>query len=185
MEVMAKPSQVILLVEDSRHQQFIFRYLRMLGLKPHAMRVVKSPSGACSAEQWIRERFAIEVEEYRSRHAETKLIVLIDADTHSVQQRLRQLDQALHENGVPLIYDTEEIARLVPKRNIETWILCLNEVPVDEIADYKRNHNDWTELIRAAAVTLYGWSRPNASVPLSCVESLQVGIRELRRLNLR
>jgi hypothetical protein len=181
---MTKPSQVILLIEDSRHHQFIFRYLRTVGLEPRAMRIVRSPSGAGSAEQWVREQFAIEVGEYRGRHAKTKLIVVIDADTHTVHQRLRQLDQALQEAGITLIRDTEEIARLVPKRNIETWILCLNDVPVDEATDYKRPRNDWTELIRTAAVTLYGWSRSNTAVPPSCVESLQFGIQELRKAGL-
>jgi hypothetical protein len=79
MGVVAKPSQVILLVEDRHHEQFICRYLRKLDFGRHAIRIVKSPSGAGSAEQWVRERFAIEVEEYRSRKAKTKLIVLVDA----------------------------------------------------------------------------------------------------------
>ena len=181
---MTKTSQVILLVEDSRHQQFIFRYLRTVGLEPRVIRVFKSPSGSGSAEQWVRERFAIEVEECRARRAKTKLIVVIDADTHTVPQRLRQLDQALHEAGVASIRDTEEIARLVPKRNVETWILCLNDIAVDEDTDYKRTRNGWPELIRTAAATLYEWSRPNTAAPPSCVESLQHGIRELRKARL-
>ncbi len=182
---MAKPSQVILLVEDRHHEQFVLRYLRKLDFGKHAMRIVKSPSGAGSAEQWVRERFAIEVEAYRGRQAKTKLIVLIDADTRSVQYRISQLDQALREAGVPQISDDrEEIARLVPKRNIETWILCLNDVQVNEHTDYKRARDNWNELIQAAVVRLYVWTRRNAQVPPSCVESLQIGIRELQKLNL-
>jgi hypothetical protein len=182
---MAEPSQIILLVEDSRHQQFIFGYLRKLGFGTHAMRIEKSPSGEGSAERWVRERFAIEVEACRGRQAETRLIVLIDADTHTVQQRISQLDQALRDAGAPLIpNDSKEIARLVPKRNIETWILCLNEGQVNEDDDYKRTRDNWTELIRSAVSTLYVWTRPNAAVPPSCVESLEIGIRELQRLGL-
>ena len=182
---MAKPSQVILLLEDSRHQQFIFRYLRKLGFGPHAVRVSKSPSGAGSAEQWVRERVSIEVQALRARQAETKLIILIDADTQTVLQRIRQLDQALQQAGVPPIRDnTEQIARLIPKRNIETWILCLNDVLVDEEEDYKRAHDNWTDLIRTAVATLYIWTRPNAVVPQSSVESLRIGILELQKLGL-
>jgi hypothetical protein len=71
--------------------------------------------------------------------------------------------------------------RLVPKRNIETWILCLNNVQVNEDTDYKKRESvKWTELIRAAVGTLYLWTRPNAAPP-SFVESLQIGIRELQR----
>ena len=185
MGVVAKPSQVILLVEDSHHEQFIFRYLRTLDYGTHDMRIVKSPSGAGSAEQWVRERFPIEVEAYRGRQAETKLIVLIEADTRSVQQRMSQLDQALREAGVPPISSNEEgIARLVPKRNIETWILCLNEVQVNEETDYKRTRDNWNKLIRTAAGTLYVWTRPRAPLPTSCVESLRIGIQELQKVKL-
>jgi hypothetical protein len=182
---MAKPSQVILLVEDGRHKQFIFGYLRRLGFGTHAMRIEKSPSGEGSAEQWVRQRFPVEVEACRHRQAETRLIVLIDADTHSVQERTAQLDQALREAGAPVIpADTKEVARLVPKRNIETWILCLNAEQVNEATDYKKTRDSWTELLRTAVGTLYVWSRPKAAVPMSCVESLQIGIRELQKLGL-
>jgi hypothetical protein len=81
MGVVAKPSQIILLLEDSHHEQFIFRYLRKLNYGTHAIRIVRSPSGAGSAEQWVRDQFAVEVEAYRNRQAKTKLIVLVDADT--------------------------------------------------------------------------------------------------------
>jgi hypothetical protein len=185
MGVVAKPSQVILLVEDTLHEQLIFRYLRRLGFGIHAMRIVESPSGEGSAEQWVRERFAAEVEACRGRQAETRLIVLIDADTHTVQERIAQLDKALQEAEAPVIPDdTNEIARLVPKRNIETWILCLNDLEVNEDTDYKRTRDNWSELVRPAVSTLYGWTRPSAAVPPSCVESLQIGIGELRKLRL-
>jgi hypothetical protein len=80
--------------------------------------------------------------------------------------------------------DNEVIARLVPKRNIEIWILCLNDVLVNEGTDYKRTRDNWTELIRPAVSTLYVWTRPRTAVPPSCVESLQMGIRQLRKLGL-
>ena len=185
MGIVAKPSQIILLVEDILHQQFIFRYLRTLGFGTHAMRIEKSPAGEGSAEQWVRERFAIEVEACRSRQAETRLIVFIDTDTHSIRERIAQLDKALLDAGAPLIPDdTKEIARLVPKRNIETWISCLNNVQVNEDTDYKRTRDNWAELVRPAVSTLYVWTRPRAAVPPSCIESLQIGIRELRKLGL-
>jgi hypothetical protein len=104
-------------------------------------------------------------------------------DTRSVQQRISQLDQALREAGGPPISNNEEgIARLVPRRNIETWILCLNYVQVDEDTDYKRTRDSWNEMIRTAVGALYVWARPLAPVPPSCVESLRIGIRELQRL---
>jgi hypothetical protein len=182
---MPNPSQIILLVEDGRHQQFILNYLRRAGLKMHAMRIRKAPSGAGSAEQWVREQFASEVKAYRGRQAETQLVVLMDSDTRTVGQRIRQLDEALHQRGAqPIDRHAEKIARLFPKRNIETWILCLNAVLVNEDTDYKRTRDHWTDLIRSAASVLYTWTRPNAAIPASCVESLRDGIAELRNLGL-
>lgn len=149
------------------------------------MRVVKSPSGEGSAEQWVRERFAIEVEAYRGRQAETRLIILIDADTHTVRQRIRQLDRALEQADVaPINNRMDAIVRLIPKRNIETWILCLNGVAVDEKTDYKKPRDDWSDLIRIAIGVLYESTRPNAPIPQRYVESLRMGIEELRILQL-
>jgi hypothetical protein len=62
----------------------------------------------------------VEVQAYRRRHAraETTLIVVIDADNLSVQDRLAQLDHAMDEaKADPIRPDAEQIARLVPKRH--------------------------------------------------------------------
>jgi hypothetical protein len=184
----ARPSQVIVLIEDSIHQRFVFRYLRRCGLEQHMMRFVSYPAGKGSGEQWVRQQFAVEVEVYRRRraNAETTLIVVIDADDRSVDERLAQLDRSLDEALADRIRpDAEQIARLVPKRNIETWIFCLNDVRVDEVTDYKRTPNDWKTLIRSGIETLYNWTRPNAQLPASCVSSLRLGVAELYRLDLR
>jgi hypothetical protein len=185
---MATPSHVIVLVEDSRHQQFVWRYLRRCGLEQHTMRFKLSPAGAGSGEQWVRERFAVEVEAYRQRRAraETTLIVVIDADNRLVPERLAQLDSNLDEAQADRIRPgAEQIARLVPRRNIETWILCLNDDPVDEETDYKRTGHDWTTLIRSGTERLYSWTRPGAQLPASCISSLRLGVAELKRLDFR
>ncbi|HEY5330297.1 MAG TPA: hypothetical protein VIJ79_10465 [Acidobacteriaceae bacterium] len=182
--MMPTPSRIILLVEDAHHEQFIRKYLKILGFGGRDLRLNKSPHGTGSAEQWVREQFANEVDACRRRHAQTKLIVLIDADTRTVLQRMRQLDQALHEAGyAPIDNSTGEILRLVPRRNIETWILCLNNRKVDEETDYKSPNDNWGDLIRTAVAELYAWTRPNAVVPASCVESLHSGMRELQKLS--
>jgi len=180
---MAKPSEVIVLVEDNRQQQIIRRYLRRVGLDTHAMRFELPSSG--SGEQWVRERFPVEVAAYRNRRAraETKLIIIIDADNLTLAERLGQLDQKLRDTTSELISAGEQVAKLIPRRNIETWILCLNAVPVDEDTDYKRPRHDWSDLIVAAAETLYDLSRPNARVPEHHIPSLEHGLVELRKLD--
>jgi hypothetical protein len=181
---MANPSLVIALIEDIRQQHLVFRYLRRIGLESHAVRFIPPLSG--SGEQWVREQFPVELTAYRRRssRAETKLIAVIDADDFTLQDRLAQLDQKLQEADVELIrMEIEQVARLIPKRNIETWILCLDGVSVEEETDYKRPRRDWAELVRPAAETLYIWTRPNAQIPDRCVPSLRHGVGELRRLN--
>jgi hypothetical protein len=71
---------------------------------------------------------------------------------------------------------------LVPKRNIETWILCLNEHAVDEETDYTETRSNWNELIAQGAETLCQWTRSTTEPPNHCVNSLRTGVRELRRL---
>jgi hypothetical protein len=147
------------------------------------MRILTAPAGQGSAEQWVRNNFVIDVQSYRSRAAETKLVVMMDADTHTVEQRLRQLDESLRQAGVSLIdEDAKNVARLIPKRNIETWILCVSGRVVDEATDYKYERHDWTELIRQGVQTLYDWTRPNPTLPASCIDSLWDAIPQLRKL---
>jgi hypothetical protein len=182
---MGKSSRVyfIVVLEDARHEMLTRRYLKKRGVGEREMRIERSPSGEGNAEGWVRKTFVKEVNVYRGRHAKTALIVVIDADTHTVQERWRQLDQSLQEGGKQRVdVDHEQIARLVPKRNVETWILCLNEREVDEDSDYKRTRDDWTELIPSAAETLFRWTLPKAELPNHCVDSLEGGVRELSRL---
>jgi len=182
---MAKPSQVIVLVEDNRQQQLVCHYLRRIGLEARAIRF--APPSAGSGEQWVREQFPVEVSAYRRRSAsvETRLIAVIDGDNLTLQARLSQLDQKLREEGIELIRAGEQIARLIPRRNVETWILCLNRADVNEEDDYKRQRHQWTNKIRPAAEQFYDWTRPNSRVPDNCIPSLQHGVAELTRLDLR
>lgn len=185
---MAQPSLVILLVEDNVQERLIYRYLLKCGLKRHQISIEKSTVGKGSAERWVRDRFPAELRACRSRQAETRLIAVIDADTLTVEERKRQLDTALRQAETPLLtaQESSQVARLVPKRNIETWILCLNGEEVTEDDDYKKHHkntrDDWSEQISPAANALYELTRRNTQRPQNCVDSLADGIEELRNL---
>jgi hypothetical protein len=181
---MSKPSRVIVLLEDDHHNRLINRYLIKCGWERHEIRIYRSPAGEGSAESWVRKEFVKQTNVYRIRQAraQSALIVMIDADTRTVQDRLNQLDHALRKSGNQVVGDSERIARLVPKRNVETWILCLNEEAVDEETDYKKTRNDLSALIPQAAVTLCQWTRSTAEPPNHCVSSLRTGVGELKRL---
>ncbi len=181
---MSKSSRVtvIVVLEDAHHEMLVYRFLAKRGLGKYEMRIERSPSGKVNAEGWVRKTFAKEVNVYRVRHAKTALIVVIDADTHTVQDRWRQLDQALIDGGKQGVdAEREQIARLVPKRNVETWILCLNGHAVDEKDDYKKKRDGWNDLIPQAAGTLLQWIRQKPGPPDHCIDSLRRGITELNR----
>jgi hypothetical protein len=178
---------VIVLGEDQHHEMLVYKYLRRRGLEPRDIRIRTCPSGQESANGWVLSNFAAETREYRKRQAargETALTVMIDADDRTVEKRLAQLDQALANGREKKIRKHERIVRLVPKRNVETWILCLTSGrELNEDTDYKRGKHKWHDLIPTAAGALREWTRPKAALPAHCVSSLRVGVQELKRLD--
>ena len=180
---MSKPSLVIILAEDERHQQLARRYLYKLQYRRHDIRPVALPNGRGSGVQWVLQRYATEVQKYltRAARARTALIVAIDADTGHVDKRNHQLEQALEEAGLAVRGADSAIIHLIPKRNVETWIMCLSGEHVDELTDYSQRR-EVDALISAAADILFEWSRPNAVPPAHCVPSLAAAIPEVRRL---
>ena len=63
-------------------------------------------------------------------------MAVIDADTFSVDDRLRQLEQSLTEDGQAKPGATSGSA-LAPKRNVETWIFHLLGNAANEEDNYK------------------------------------------------
>jgi hypothetical protein len=182
----SRPSQVIVLAEDQRQQMLIRRYLRKKGLSFHQLRFTPLHQGEGSGEQRVRQSYPAEIRAWRRRQAKalTALIVVIDADTRTVEDRLGQLAETLRHSEIkPVDPNTERVARLVPRRNVETWILCLNGETVDEEIDYKGTRSDWDQLIRPAAESLNEWTRPNVELPTYCVYSLRRGVSELIHLS--
>jgi hypothetical protein len=180
---MAKPSEVIILAEDERQQRFARKFLQRAGLENHQMRFTPVPAGHGSGEQWVRKNYVKEVAAYRSRatRARSALLVFIDADQMSVANRAQQLSQELANAGLGPRTNAEAIGKLIPKRNIETWVLCLAGEIVDEATDYRNNCN-FDGLVRNAADAFYLATRMNAPIPNACVQSLRVGVDECKRL---
>ena len=177
-------ANIILLVEDDNQENLLRRYLQKLGHDNRNMRPLKLPAGQGSGEQFVRERYAAEVNAIRSQLTRTRacLIVMIDADTGSVDERKQEFDRALRDADEPPRSPTEPILNLIPKRNVETWILCLNAAVVDETKNYRRDPGINAQSIKRAALTLFDWTRPNFVVPDTCVPSLNGCRREFHRV---
>jgi hypothetical protein len=60
------------------------------------------PAGQQSGEQHVRDRYPVEVKAHRSKknHLDIALIVVIDADTNEVENRLKQLELALKDRSL-------------------------------------------------------------------------------------
>jgi hypothetical protein len=187
---MTRRSLVTILAEDQRQQSFAYQYLKRLGYVAHEIFREDLPIKG-SGEQWVRLRYSDNVEAYRTQATSprTGLVVMIDADTGTVAHRNQQLNVALAQVGSDLRGPDEKIAHLIPKRNIEIWILCLNArradgQPLNEEEDYK-NHavgRKIGELIKPAAEEFFLWSRNNAEIPQHCADSIRRAIPEVKRL---
>ncbi|MBA3975355.1 MAG: hypothetical protein C0504_14210 [Candidatus Solibacter sp.] len=180
---MSRPSRIIVLAEDDRHQRFVRQYLYRKGFRRHEIHFGPLSAGRGSAEQWVRMQYGKHVQTCRERAAtaSTELIVVVDADSGTVENRSRQLAKALSNGGQETRNETEPIVHLIPRRNIETWILCLAGQVVDENADYKQR-TGVDEMIKPAALEFFTWSRQNAHVPERCIESIHLAIHEIKRL---
>ena len=132
--------KIVLLCEDSQHEAFSRRFLNGMGWNTRELRVEKSPSAGGSAEQWVRERFPIELKVYRQRRqrAASALIAMVDADLKAVQDRIKEFEEECISQQTPFRTDAEAVAIAVPKRNIETWICYLNREKVDEETIYAK-----------------------------------------------
>ena len=188
---MSSPSLVFILAEDQRQKQFIHRFLTTSGLNSHQMTIEVSPSGQGSAEQWVRKNFARQARKCRARNtrASTGMFVLLDADSGSVQEHLRELDAALIAEDQPEYNSaTDKIARLIPKWSIETWILFLVQngadnplVSEDMPCKNSRTPEQWSKLIPNASDTLYKWTKTVAARPKNLLDSLQCALQEIPR----
>ena len=177
-------ANIVLLVEDRNHENLLRRYLQECGHNSRNMRVQKITGGQGSGKQFVRERYASEVRAIRSQATRTKacLIAMIDADSGSVEDRRRQIERALRDAEEPARVLSEPILNLIPRRNVETWILCLNSFFVDEQPDYRHDPRVSARSIKQAASTLFSWTRPNAEIPDTCVTSLRDCLPEFDRI---
>ncbi|AFY48125.1 hypothetical protein Nos7524_2282 [Nostoc sp. PCC 7524] len=133
--------QIVILCEDRQQEVFARYFLKQRGFTGN-IRTRFCPKGA--GEQFVRESYAAEVKAFRSKnYISGMLVVLIDADTKNVEDRLKQLNDALIKDLQKSRETDEAIAIFVPKRNIETWIHYLQGETVNEETVYaKFPHNE-------------------------------------------
>ena len=131
---------MMILCEDRQQEVFARHYLIQCGVPRAKIRTNICPKGKQAGEQYVREQYPLEVRAHRSKSSflSVGLTVVTDADTLSVQDRLRNLDEALLASTQDGRQINERIGIFVPKRNIETWIHYLKGAVVNEKTSYPK-----------------------------------------------
>lgn len=136
---MNKYTEVVVLCEDLQQAVFARTYLVERGILRKRIRIIPLP-GEGAGESFVRREYPGEVRAYRknARQKTLGLVVMIDADTHSVEKRCQEMDRLLQEAGMLARQPAERIGVFIPRRNIETWIYFLQGQSVDEEAAYPK-----------------------------------------------
>jgi hypothetical protein len=113
----------------------------------------------------------------------------MDADELTVARCVSDLNDELIKSGQQILDNNHDrIARLIPKWNIETWILFLTSgegarLSISEGENHKHSKKSqlWDQLVLRASATLYAWTRAGAALPDNLIGSLQTGLEEIPR----
>ncbi len=127
----------IILCEDRRQSNFVRHCLKKKGWNNREIKEKICPPALGSAEQFVRDQFPNELQDFRTRSAKAKtiLITVVDGDVKGFGDRCEDL-------AVPFRNDDEAVAILIPTRNIDTWLYYLKGNRVNEEDDYKNRNED-------------------------------------------
>lgn len=173
--------QIVILCEDRQQEVFARYFLKKRGFTG-LFRTNICPAGSQSGEQYVRSQYPVEVKAYRQNRNRVSiaLVVLIDADRGTLQDRLNQLASILDEDAQEKRRSDEAIAIFVPKRNIETWIHYLQGETANEedaYAKYEKNEAVCKTYVENLADRCYA-----QDLPEDAPRSLQAACGELQRL---
>ena len=129
--------RITLLCEDSQTDTFARRFLRHRKFRGRDIRTLPLPHGTGSGEQWVRQRYPVELWAIRAVQ-NAYLIVVTDAEIGSTQARRAQLKAECEREGIPRRREDDRVLVIVPRRNIETWLAYLEGKDVDESSSYPR-----------------------------------------------
>ncbi|GJD19536.1 hypothetical protein RIVM261_044920 [Rivularia sp. IAM M-261] len=173
--------QIVILCEDRQQEVFARYFLKKRGFNG-LFRANICPPSSQSGEQYVRTQYPVEVKAYRQNRNRVSigLVVFIDADTSTPQDRLDWLARTLAEYSQQIRQPDEAIAIFVPKRNIETWIHYLQEESVNEEDTYSKFPN--AEASCKPYVENLAEQCRSQKLPKEAPESLQLACRELQHL---
>ena len=177
--------KIILLCEDRQTQSFVRNFLKHRNFKDHDFTILcASRASKGSAEQWVRKKYPKQLNAIRSKK-NAYLIVVIDADTHTIDDRRKQLGEACEDNKpnkIPLRNHRTDtnVLHIIPRRNIETWLAYLDGMDVDESTVYPKLEHEGD--CRKHARRLYDMCHRDQSLREPAPLSLQEACKEYRKL---
>ena len=121
-----KGYRITVLCEDIAQYDFICTYAKLLGADYRKMTQLSAHNNAT-----VLKHYPNAVKSYR-RYATQKiiLVVMIDADEKTIQERMRELDEKLDIEKYKLNQDTrlnnDKILIFAPIRNIESWFYYID-----------------------------------------------------------
>jgi hypothetical protein len=182
--------RVVLLVEDEALECFGRRVLLRFGYRRRDIYAKRAPKGRGSGKDWVTRNYPVEVRTHRrtsSYQENIEIVVGIDADEIAVEERGRKLDAALENAGLERRRPDEKICLFIPKWNIETWIVYLSGIAVDEARDDYKNHPnvrnvDYVRLAEAFVDSFRSWKQGTVddTMPLSMIMTFA----EMKRFGL-
>ena len=115
------------------------RFLLKMGWNSRQIRVRSAGPGEGSAEQYVRNRFPVELAEHRRSSVSRVLMVMLDGDQRGLKGRVAELDGACRKANTNVRGPNERVLVFVPTWRIETWLAYLDGQTVDERKrDYPR-----------------------------------------------
>jgi hypothetical protein len=179
-------SQTILLCEDRLQASLVRLYIERCGLntnEPSLHPIIASEQVHGGNVVWVLREFPRQLDACRKRQtrAKTLLIVVVDADSLSVDERYRDLTRALQGAELEAIAPSDPIVVLIPKRHVETWIRATTGQPTNETDDYKSDQPGKAD-VRLAAQVIHGWAHDTPPPDENCLPSLRMALPKWRTL---
>lgn len=173
-------AKIILLCEDKQTDSFVRRFFGHRNFGGHDILTLPLPGGAQSGEQWVRKRYPKALRSIRGRQR-VVLLVVIDADANTTQERRTQLDQECRDQKVSPRSSNDPVIVAVPRRNIETWFHFLeHKAPVDETRQYRKLNRESD--CSPFAEELHQICHERQSLPRNTPQSLKEACREYPKL---
>lgn len=154
---MGATKKIVLACEDAQQSSFISECLKNLGAKKLKRDLYpwiaarEEPNG--NVDTVIKRVTDVEFPAWQSRcpSCTTLLVVVADADMKSIPDRVACFPTCENSSLCNLY------VIIVPKRNIETWVVLPNGMEVDETTDYKNSRTTASDVAKNAASQLMKW----------------------------